>query len=83
MSNPASQIVAALPSDLKLSNRMQILEIFKTGGTYTANHIAEPVSYTHLGDVRGQEDRRTGTEGFQRRSHYASGNRVYVKEEMV
>lgn len=43
MSNPASQIVAALPSDLKLSNRMQILEIFKTGGTYTANHIAEQI----------------------------------------
>lgn len=43
MSNPASQIVAALPSDLKLSNRMQILEIFKAGGTYTANHIAEQI----------------------------------------
>ena len=43
MSGPASKIIAAIPSDLKLSNRMQILEIFKAGGEYTANHIAEEI----------------------------------------
>ena len=36
-------MVAAIPADLKLSNRMQILEIFKAGGEYTANHIAEQI----------------------------------------
>ncbi|MCI8524773.1 MAG: ROK family protein [Oscillospiraceae bacterium] len=43
MSSPASQLVAALPSDLKLSNRMQILELFKTGGAYPASQIAQQI----------------------------------------
>lgn len=41
MSNPAAQLVAAFPSDLKLSNRMQILDIFKSGGTFTVNQISQ------------------------------------------
>lgn len=40
MAASSTPLFAALPSDLKLNNRMQILEIFKTGGEYTANHIA-------------------------------------------
>ena len=43
MSRTTSKLVAAIPADLKLSNRMQILEIFKAGGEYTANHIAEEI----------------------------------------
>lgn len=41
--NASQAAVAALPTDLKLNNRMQILEIFKGGGEYTANHIADKI----------------------------------------
>ena len=33
----------ALPADLKLGNRMQVMEVFKTGGEYTANAISEQI----------------------------------------
>lgn len=33
----------ALPADLKLSNRMQVMEVFKDGGEYTANAISEQI----------------------------------------
>jgi len=34
---------AALPSDLRRSNRMQVLEVFKWGGEFTINQIAAQV----------------------------------------
>lgn len=33
----------ALPADLKLGNRMQVMEVFKEGGEYTANAISEQI----------------------------------------
>lgn len=43
MLSPASNLIAAFPSDLKLSNRMQVLEFFKTGGRHSANQVAEAI----------------------------------------
>ena len=43
MVSSASQLTATLPSDLKRSNRMQILEKFRSGNTCTASQIAEDI----------------------------------------
>lgn len=43
MASAASSLIAAFPSDLKLSNRMQILELFKAGGQYTVNDIVDQI----------------------------------------
>ncbi|MCI8374712.1 MAG: ROK family transcriptional regulator [Lachnospiraceae bacterium] len=43
MTKRAAQNLAAFPADLKLNNRIQILDFFKNGGAYTANHIADQI----------------------------------------
>ena len=43
MVSSASQLTATLPSDLKRSNRMQILEKFRSGDACTASQIAEEI----------------------------------------
>ena len=43
MTHFANQIAAMKPSDLKLSNRMQILELFKSGETMSVGAIAENI----------------------------------------
>ncbi len=39
----AHRPTAAVPSDLKLSNRMQVLEVFKWGGQHTINQAARQI----------------------------------------
>ena len=43
MVSSATQLTATLPSDLKRSNRMQILEKFRSGNACTASQIAEEI----------------------------------------
>ena len=43
MINSTLQTPAMKPSDLKFNNRIQILELFKTGGTWSASALAEQI----------------------------------------